>query len=202
MAGFPGIRMLGDWWKGTSWGLPEGAWTGGGGDFDSTYRKVFRLADMMREVGADVYHRDWGWWDRAGDWNGPDFRTMGEYLRKSDMGQLIYAFLYTVDANSKVAREHPDWIAKDGSGWNATYTLDMSRPEVVAFMQGQLDQFVAQWGNFEWRNDSFMTSRKNGDETPCTRPGPGHARSAAGFSRQASGHCLPGGQWRWHVCGI
>ena len=84
---FPGIRMLGDWWKGTSWGLPEGGWTGGGGDYESTYRKVFRLADMMREVGADVYHRDWGWWDRAGDWNGPDFRGMGDYLRKSDMGR-------------------------------------------------------------------------------------------------------------------
>jgi hypothetical protein len=162
---FPGIRMLGDWWKGTAWGLPGGSWTGGGGDFDSTARKVFRLADTMREVGADVYHRDWGWWDRAGDWNGPDFRTMGEYLRKSGMGQLIYAFLYTVDPESRVAREHPDWIVKDGSGWSTTNTLDMSRPEVVAFMQGQLDAFVAQWGDFEWRNDSMITSRKNGDDT-------------------------------------
>lgn len=162
---FPGIRMLGDWWKGTAWGLPGGDWSGGRGDFDSTYRKVFRLADMMREVGADVYHRDWGWWDRAGDWNGPDFRTMGDYLRKSDMGQLIYAFLYTVDPESKVAREHPDWVIKEGSGWSASNTLDMSQPEVVAFMQGQLDNFVAQWGDFEWRNDSMMTSRKNGDDT-------------------------------------
>jgi hypothetical protein len=162
---FPGIRMLGDWWKGTSWGLPSGSWTGGGGDFDSTFRKVFRLADMMREVGADDYHRDWGWWDRAGDWNGPDFRTMGEYLSKSDIGQLIYAFLYTVDPDSKVAREHPDWVVKDGSGSTATNTLDMSRLEVVAFIKGQLDSFADQWGNFEWRNDSIMTSPKNGDDT-------------------------------------
>ena len=64
----------------------------------------------MRYIGADVYHRDWGWWDRAGDWNGPDFRATGDYLRKSGMGQLIYAFLYTVDPESKVAREHPDWV--------------------------------------------------------------------------------------------
>ncbi len=178
---FPGIRMLGDWWKGTSWGLPAGSWTGGGGDFESTSRKVFRLADMMREVGADVYHRDWGWWDRAGDWNGPDFRTMGEYLHKSDMGQLIYAFLYTVDRESKVAREHPEWIAKDGAGWNANLTLDMSKPEVVAFMQGQLDSFVAQWGNFEWRNDSFMTSRMDGDETPVLGQDQGMRAVLQGF---------------------
>jgi len=28
-------------------------------DYDSTFRKVFRIADLMRYVGADVYHRDW-----------------------------------------------------------------------------------------------------------------------------------------------
>ncbi len=162
---FPGIRMLGDWWKGTSWGLPEGSWTGGGGDYDSTFRKVFRLTDMMREVGADVYHRDWGWWDVAGDWNGPDFRTMGDYLRKSDMGQLIYAFLYTVDPKSKVAREHPDWVLNMGSNESAMHTLDMSKPQVVDFMKGQLDSFYNKWGDFEWRNDSMITSPDNGDDT-------------------------------------
>jgi len=48
--------------------------------------------------------------DRAGDWNGPDFRATGDYLRKSGMGQLIYAFLYTIDPESDVARKHPDWV--------------------------------------------------------------------------------------------
>ncbi len=154
---FPAIRMLGYWYKGTGWGngVP---WTGGKPDYESSALKVFRLADLMRNVGADVYHRDWGWWDRAGDWNGPDFRTMGQYLSKSGTGQLIYAFLYTVDMQSKVAKEHPDWVL----GGN---TLDMSRPEVVDFMLGQLDDFEKKWGTFEWRNDSTPTSPKNGDDT-------------------------------------
>ena len=47
--------------------------------------KVFRAVDLMRTVGGDVYHRDWGWWDRAGDWNGPDFGTTDKYLRKYGM---------------------------------------------------------------------------------------------------------------------
>ncbi len=178
---FPGIRMLGDWWKGTSWGLPEGSWTGGGGDYESTFRKVFRLADMMREVGADVYHRDWGWWDVAGDWNGPDFRTMGEYLRKSDMGQLIYAFLYTVDPKSKVAREHPDWVLNSGSDESAMHTLDMSKPQVVDFMKGQLDSFFAKWGDFEWRNDSMITSPDNGNDTPLLGEDQGMRAVLQGF---------------------
>src|SRR6185437_12076197 len=93
-------------------------------------------------------------------------RTMGEYLRKSDMGQLIYAFLYTVDPQSKVAREHPDWVLGSGTDWSAMHTLDMSKPHVVAFMQGQLDTFAAQWGDFEWRNDSMMTSPNKDDDTP------------------------------------
>lgn len=155
---FPAIRMLGYWQKGTGWQQPGVGWLGGNPDWKSTYRKVFRVADLMSYVGADVYHRDWGWWDRAGDWNGPDFRSTGDYLRKRDMGQLIYAFLYTVDPQSRVAREHPDWVVNG--------TLDMSRPEVVAFMKGQLDEFVARWGDFEWRNDSTFTIPRNGDDTP------------------------------------
>ncbi len=155
---FPAIRMLGYWYNGTGWGQTGVGWTGGQPDFQSTFRKVFRVADLMRYVGADVYHRDWGWWDRAGDWNGPDFRTTIQYLGKSGMGQLIYAFLYTVDGGSKVAREHPDWVLGG--------TLDMSRPEVVQFMKGQLDGFVERWGDFEWRNDSFFTAARNGDDTP------------------------------------
>ena len=158
---FPAIRMLGYWYQGTGWGQPGVGWTGGQPDWESTFRKVFRVADLMRSVGADVYHRDWGWWDRAGDWNGPDFRTTIQYLRKSGMGQLIYAFLYTVDGQSKVAREHPDWVLGG--------TLDMSRPEVVEFMKGQLDEFVARWGDFEWRNDSFFTAARAGDDTPMLR---------------------------------
>jgi hypothetical protein len=154
---FPAIRVLGYWMKGTGWGQPATGWTGGNSDPQSTFRKVFRVADLMRYLGGDVYHRDWGWWDRAGDWNGPDFRTTGKYLRKSGIGQLIYAFLYTVDPQSKVAKAYPDWVIDS--------TLDMSKPEVVEFMKRQLDDFHNRWGDFEWRNDSCPTAPRNGDDT-------------------------------------
>jgi len=114
----------------------------------------------MSEVGADVYHRDWGWWDRAGDWNGPDFKTMGAYLGKHGMGQLIYAFIYTVSPKSTVAREHPDWLVEE--------TLDMSKPEVVEYLKNLLDQFRERFGPFEWRNDSVPTVQNAGD-TPLLR---------------------------------
>ncbi len=155
---FPAIRMLGWWANGTSWQDLGHSWVGGNGDEASAFRKVFRVADLMSEVGADVYHRDWGWWDRAGSWNGPDFKTMGQYLRKRGMGQLIYAFIYTVDSQSRVAQEHPQWVFKD--------TLDMSNPAVVHYLQNQLDDFTKRWGPFEWRNDSTPTVPHGNDDTP------------------------------------
>ncbi len=170
---FPAIRMLGYWMKGTGWGQPGVPWTGGKPDLDSAFRKVFRVADLMRYTGADVYHRDWGWWDRAGDWNGPDFKSTIDYLGKHGMGQLIYAFLYTVDLESKVAKEHPDWLIGN--------TLDMSKPEVVEFMKGQLDGFVARWGQFEWRNDSFFTAQRDGDDTAMPGQDEGLRQVISGF---------------------
>lgn len=154
---FPAIRVLGYWHKGTCWETPGMAWVGGNPDLESTFRKIFRVADLMRYIGGDVYHRDHGWWDRAGDWNGPDFRATGDYLRKSAMGQLIYAFFYTVDRQSQVAKEHPDWVISE--------TLDMSKPEVVEHMKRQLDTFYDRWGPFEWRNDGWpLTLDRNGHE--------------------------------------
>ena len=170
---FPAIRMLGYWMNGTGWGQPGVSWTGGNPDWASAFRKVFRVADLMRYTGADVYHRDWGWWDRAGDWNGPDFKTTIAYLGKHGMGQLIYAFLYTVDPESKVAKEHPDWLIGG--------TLDMSKPEVVAFMKGQLDAFVERWGNFEWRNDSFFTAPRDSADTPMIGQDEGLREVIRGF---------------------
>ena len=75
------------------------------------------------------------------------------------MGQLIYAFIYTIDMESKVAREHPGWVLGGG-------TLDMSKPEVVAHLKHQLDIFYERWGDFEWRNDSTPTCPNGADDTP------------------------------------
>ncbi len=153
---FPATRMLGYWMKGTAWGRQS--WVGGQPDYESTFRKVFRTADFMRYVGGDTYHRDWGWWDRAGDWNGPDFRTTGRYLREYGMGQLIYAFIYTVDPESSVARAHPEWLADPN-------TLDQSMPEVVDYQVDLLASFYKRWGPFQWRNDSVPLGRRDGDDS-------------------------------------
>jgi hypothetical protein len=158
---FPAIRISGWWWKGASWFDLLNFGIDSGGDQGSIYRKVFRVADLMSEVGADIYHRDYGWWDRMGDWDGPDWKSTGAYLHKHDMGQLIYAPFYVVDKNSKVAREHPDWVIND--------TLDLSKPEVTDYLKNQLDDFAQRFGKFELKNDGWFTTRRGDDDTPLLR---------------------------------
>lgn len=147
---FPAIRMLGYWGRGTGSAGPGESMTRCNPDCPSLLRKVFGLTDLMRYVGADVYHRDFGWWKLAGDWEGPDWRISHDYLAKYTMGQLIYAYMNVVDPTSKVGREHPDWIIGQSC-------VDASRPEVVAYLLNQLDSMVKRWGDFEWRNDNPMT---------------------------------------------
>jgi hypothetical protein len=155
---FPAIPMLVNWHKGTNWGKPDVPWWGSDDpDIDSQFSKIFRAADLLRYVGGDLYHRDWGWWDRAGDWNGPDFGRSGRYLRKYGIGQIIYAFLYTVHPQATVARQHPEWLIGQ--------TLDMSNPAVVRHIQSQLDDFHSRWGDFAWRNDSTPTAPRGDDDT-------------------------------------
>ena len=160
-AWFPAIRISGWWWKGASWFDLLNFGIDSGGDQESIYRKVFRVTDLMSEVGADVYHRDYGWWDRMGDWDGPDWKSTGAYLRKHDMGQLIYAPFYVVDKKSKVAREHPDWVVND--------TLDLSKPEVTDYLKNQLNEFAQRFGQFELKNDGWFTTRRGDDDTPLLR---------------------------------
>lgn len=162
---FGAIRQAGWWWKGTGWpDLRNTRWIGQGpltltvldADSDSLYRKIFRMADYISETGADIYHRDCCWWDSAGEWKGPDFRTTGLYLRKHGIGQLIYSPIYMVDPKSELAHKHPDWVIKG--------TLDMSKPEVVDYLSNALDQFHQRYGKFEWRTDGVPTA-DSGDDT-------------------------------------
>ena len=154
---FPAINVLANWSKGTFYTDPGSTWFGGQFDIQSQFTKIFRAADLIRYVGGDLYHRDWGWWDRAGDWNGPDFGASGRYLRKSGVGQIIYAYLVYVDRHCTIAEQHRDWLID--------YNLDLSKPEVVEHLKWQLDNFHDRWGDFAWRHDATPTIARGNDDT-------------------------------------
>lgn len=152
---FPAVRLLGYWYKGTAWATPVAQPRN---DPEAAHRKAFRMADLMREVGGDTYHRDWGWWDVAGDWNGPNWREANDFLRLHEMGLLLYAPLYNIEAASRPAREHPEWMIS-GS------VLDQSQPAVVDSEVAVLERFYRDWGAFQWRNDGYCQAPRDGDDT-------------------------------------
>jgi hypothetical protein len=161
---FPAIRMLGYWWKGAA-------------DFDprhpnmdvdllSTFRKVFRVADLMRYVGADIYWRDYGWWNLAGDWKGPDFDETRRYLNKHDMKQTVYVIPYNADQGSDVLARHPEWGIKRTTRFAGQYFLNQAEPGVTDFELHSLERLTREWGNFEWRMDGFPLHEVRGDYSP------------------------------------
>ncbi len=161
---FPAIQMLGYWWNGASDFDPKHR----GMDVEpvSTFRKVFRMADEMRYVGADMYWRDYGWWDIAGNWNGPDFFETGRYLDNYKMRQTLYTIIYDAQQGSQVVTNHPDWLIYRGGNFAGQYVLDQSKPGVIDWELGVMQDQVQKWGAFEWRKDDSPLHAVNGDDTP------------------------------------
>lgn len=146
---FTNIRMLGRWLPGAI------CFTPGTPDYAGTLQKVFGLVDQLRTIGADSYHRDCGWWDNEGDWNGPDWRQSKDYLSKYGMQQLIYFWAYVGDPSSAVHREHPEWFTPAN-------ILDLSNPAARRWMQDLLIGKAVAYGDYEWRNDSLMVDNTTG----------------------------------------
>ena len=161
---FPAIQMLGYWWNGAADFDPKHP----GMDVDplSTYRKVFHIADTMRYVGGDRYWRDYGWWDIAGDWNGPDYNSTRRYLDKYGMTQTIYTIVYDAEQGSHVVTNHPDWLIYRGGSFAGQYILDQTKPGVIDHELGILQNEVSKWGDFEWRKDDAPLHDVKGDYTP------------------------------------
>ncbi len=141
----------------------EGEW-GGGTDDNWDYRLsiMFHTADVIRYVGADILWQDAGWHDNLGDNDGPDFSEINRYLNKSGVRLAVWWPLWYAEKQSKVLREHPDW----GSGGVFRGPLDAARPEVIDWMTNQLNQKVAKWGNFQWREDGSAVAPVGKNETP------------------------------------
>jgi hypothetical protein len=142
--------------KGGDWG------SGTQDNWDYRQAAMLHAADVIRYVGADILWQDAGWHDYLGDNDGPDFAEVNRYLKKAGVRLAVWWPLWYAEKQSKELREHPDW----GSGRIFGTPLDASRPEVIQWMAGQLDQKAIEWGNFQWREDGSAVNPVAGNETP------------------------------------
>lgn len=153
---FAKIRMLGTWSNGAV------CFAQGTPDYSGTLQKVFGLVDHMAYIGAGIYHRDCGWWNTAGDWNGPDWKISKDYLSKYGMQQLIYYWAYDANTDSKIYQEHPDWFTSSSPCGYAQRLIDLTKPGAEQWVTDLLINDAKKWGNYEWRNDSCPVGATDG----------------------------------------
>ena len=136
-------------------------------NWDYRLAAILHAAEVMRYVGADILWQDIGWHDQLGDNDGPDFATVKRFLDKQGMGLAVWWPLFSITSEkARVYREHPAWRPVTPSPVWWLENLDLSRKDVVDYLQGQLDGKVAQWGDFQWRWDNAPIWPVNKDETP------------------------------------
>lgn len=153
---FANIRMLGTWSNGAV------CFAAGTPDYSGTLQKVFGLVDHMAYIGASTYHRDCGWWDTAGNWQGPDWKISKNYLSEYGMQQLIYYWAYDANTNSAIYQEHPDWFTSASPCGYADRLIDLSNPAAEQYVTNLLISDAKKWGDYQWRNDSCPVGATDG----------------------------------------
>lgn len=152
---FGKVRMLGVWQAGAET-IPPNTSTASY-DPNGMLNQVVGLADRMRSIGADIFHRDYGWWTTPwGDWIGPDWKTTNDYLAKSGQKELIYYPAYYASSGSAAYDANPS-LFPYGGGQGQCYggsLTDFTQPAAVTRLQTLLTSNAVAWGDYEWRNDT------------------------------------------------
>lgn len=153
----------------TSWN----SWGGGGGEggLGTNINEASMLAnlDAMEEdfkpFGMKWFVIDNGWEKDEGDWDTnedrfPDhdgmdgMKWMAQEIESRGLIPGIWTAPFWVNKGSKIALEHPDWIADSAEmgGFllgDGIVTLDLTHPEVVQFVKDHFDKLVNDWG-YKW----------------------------------------------------
>lgn len=100
---------------------------------DIDEKTVKGCTDKLAGLGIDLFVIDAGWYKYSGDFI-PDstkfpagIRSICEYIRKRGIEPGLWFTAAVVNAKSKIATQHPDWLVKDKNGLPANLH-DMSLP--------------------------------------------------------------------------
>lgn len=110
--------------------------------------------DVAREVGAELFVVDAGWFGGAGsnwattvgDWRPGDRLPDGlepvfAYARERGLLYGLWMDAERIGPESQTARDHPDWLMRrDGAPVGTA--LDLANPEAAAWLEGEIDRLV------------------------------------------------------------
>jgi len=149
--------------------------------FDVTEDKVLDLADLATGIGVEMLVLDDGWFkgrtdDRRalGDWTADQDRfpmgtaALAEKVRAKGLKFGIWFEPEMISPDSDLYRAHPDWgmsvPGRTPSLGRHQMTLDLSKPEVVDHIYGQLDAILSsgQIDYVKWDMNRNMTEVGSG----------------------------------------
>jgi len=154
--------------------VPNGwnSWSGSGstGGYGTDINEDLMLENLdvmaleLRDWGMDWFQVDDGYEPAYGDWvfredrfpHGPTW--LADQIRARGLRPGLWMASFTPDPESMLAQEHPDWIA-DWTPIGAVIggddlILDLTHPEVQAYLHELFDRFRNAWG-FEWLKMDF-----------------------------------------------
>ena len=118
-----------------------------------------RDVEVARAVGTEVYTVDAGWygrppnqwWNAVGDWDAGPWLPNGlepvvEHARKQGMRFGLWAEIEAAGAHSALKEKHPDWLMTHNGQLVANgRALDLSKPEVAAWCESEVDRLIRRY---------------------------------------------------------
>jgi alpha-galactosidase len=140
----------------------RGGWveSGIGPEVEITPEQTFHAIDVATQIGAEVFFIDasWyappnsDWWRMVGDWT-PNRKRFPEGLkpfrdRVHGAGMLwgLWMDAERIGNSSRVAQEHPDWLAMNYDGQRKMGgQLDLTNPEVAKWMENEIVRVISEY---------------------------------------------------------
>lgn len=103
----------------------------------------------------DGYQAAWGDWSLRNERFPHSLQWLADRIKGSDFSAGLWLAPLVVERGSKLARNHPDWLLRDGAGQTvktglvSTFigrALDPTHPEVQTYLAETIDTAVNAWG--------------------------------------------------------
>ncbi|MBI3666568.1 MAG: alpha-galactosidase [Acidobacteria bacterium] len=136
-----------------------------------------REIDLAADIGGELFMVDAGWygpepnrwWQNAGDWYAGawlpnDLNPVREYARKKGLLFGLWVEIESVGAAAKLREQHPDWIlTRNGRPVAEGRQLDVSKPEVAAWMESEIARLIKKYDLDMLRLDYNTTVNEGGN---------------------------------------
>ena len=139
---------------------------------DDITENVTALRSLRGDLPIQVVQIDDGYQTAVGDWLAVNqqfphgMKAQADRIRSAGYRPGLWIAPFTVAANSRLAREHPEWLVHDrdghpvkgGKNWDThLYGLDTSHPGARAWLRDTFETIVHAWG-FDYLNLDFLAS--------------------------------------------